>query len=59
MSLAPFASTHVVVANGLLAVDQFALFFKVLFLFAAAITVLMSVPYLESRARGLRASTTS
>ena len=33
--------------NGLLAVDQFALFFKVVFLVAAAITVLMSVRYLE------------
>jgi NADH-quinone oxidoreductase subunit N len=34
------------VAHGLLAVDQFALFFKVIFLGAAAITVLMSVRYL-------------
>jgi NADH:ubiquinone oxidoreductase subunit 2 (subunit N) len=40
-SLAPFTSTHVEVAHGLLAVDRFALFFKVLFLGAAAITVLM------------------
>jgi len=46
-SLVPFASTHVEVAHGLLAVDQFALFFKVLFLGAAAITVLMSVRYLD------------
>ncbi len=46
-SLIPFASTHVEVAHGLIAVDQFALFFKVLFLGAAAITVLMSVRYLE------------
>jgi NADH-quinone oxidoreductase subunit N len=45
-SLVPFASTRVEVAHGLLAVDQFALFFKVVFLFAAAITVLMSVRYL-------------
>src|SRR5476651_1658090 len=45
-SLVPFASTRVEVAHGLLAVDQFALFFKVLFLGAAAITVLMSVRYL-------------
>ena len=45
-SLVPFASTRVEVAHGLLAVDQFALFFKVLFLVAAAITVLMSVRYL-------------
>src|SRR5262245_53934597 len=47
VSLAPFASTHAVVANGLLAVDRFALFFKVLFLFTAAVTVLISVPYLD------------
>src|SRR4029453_636662 len=47
VSLVPFRSTHVEVAHGLLAVDQFALFFKVVFLMAAAITVLMSVPYLQ------------
>src|SRR5438477_1091754 len=45
-SLAPFTSTHVEVAHGLLAVDRFALFFKIVFLVAAAITVLMSVRYL-------------
>jgi NADH-quinone oxidoreductase subunit N len=46
-SLVPFATTHVEVAHGLIAVDQFALFFKVVFLIAAAMTVLMSVRYLE------------
>src|SRR5712691_1460007 len=46
-SLTPFSTTHVEVARGLLAVDQFALFFKIVFLIAAAITVLMSVRYLE------------
>src|SRR5215212_1637912 len=46
-SLVPFASTRVEVAHGLLAVDQFGLFFKIIFLIAAAITVLMSVPYLK------------
>jgi len=46
-SLAPFASTHVEVARGLMAVDRFAIFFKVVFLLAAGITVLMSVKYLE------------
>jgi NADH-quinone oxidoreductase subunit N len=46
VSLAPFTSTRVEVAHGLIAVDQFALFFKVVFLLAAAITVLMSVRYL-------------
>src|SRR4051812_11051622 len=45
-ALLPFRHTHVEVAHGLLAVDQFALFFKVVFLVAAAITVLMSVRYL-------------
>jgi len=46
-SLTPFTSTHVEVAHGLLAVDRFALFFKILFLAAAAMTVLMSMKYLE------------
>src|SRR5580765_4598300 len=46
LALIPFTHTHVEVAHGLLAVDQFALFFKVVFLGAAAITVLMSVRYL-------------
>jgi NADH-quinone oxidoreductase subunit N len=45
-ALVPFRDTHVEVAHGLLAVDQFALFFKVVFLLAAIITVLMSVRYL-------------
>src|SRR5829696_5478797 len=45
-ALVPFRHTQVEVAHGLLAVDQFALFFKVVFLLAAAITVLMSVRYL-------------
>ena len=54
----PFRHTHVEVAHGLIAVDRFALFFKVVFLLAAAITVLMSVRYLEIE--GARpASTTS
>jgi NADH-quinone oxidoreductase subunit N len=47
VSLVPFAGTHVEVAHGLIAVDSFALFFKVVFLGAAALTVLMSVHYLE------------
>ncbi len=46
-ALVPFAGTHVEVAHGLLAVDRFALFFKVIFLGAAALTVLMSVRFLE------------
>src|SRR5712691_4635852 len=47
LSLAPFIATRVEVANGLLAVDRFALFFKIVFLVAAALTVLMSIRYLE------------
>ena len=47
VSLLPFGSTRMEVAHGLIAVDQFALFFKIVFLGAAAITVLMSVRYLE------------
>ena len=47
LSLTPFIDTRVEVANGLLAVDRFALFFKILFLVAAALTVLMSTRYLE------------
>src|SRR3954467_14054569 len=46
-SLAPFTSTHVEVAHGLLAVDRFALFFKIIFLGAAAITTLISMKYIE------------
>lgn len=52
VALVPFADTSVVVARGLIAVDTFAFFFKIVFVFAAAITVLMSAPYLEvERAR--------
>ena len=46
-SLIPFSDTHVEVAHGLIAVDRFALFFKIVFLVAALLTVLMSVRYLE------------
>jgi NADH-quinone oxidoreductase subunit N len=47
VALAPFIDTRVEVANGLIAVDRFALFFKIVFLLSAAITVLMSTRYLE------------
>src|SRR5688572_15655068 len=47
VSLTPFIDTRVEVANGLMAVDRFALFFKIVFLLSAAITVLMSTRYLE------------
>src|SRR6478672_2105836 len=46
VSLLPFTSTRVEVAHGLIAVDRFGLFFKIVFLVAAAITVLMSMRYL-------------
>jgi NADH-quinone oxidoreductase subunit N len=47
VALLPVADAHVTVARGLISVDRFALFFKVLFLVAAALTVLMSVRYLS------------
>jgi len=47
VSLLPFQTTQVEVAQGLIAVDKFALFFKVIFLVAAIFTVLMSQRYLE------------
>jgi NADH-quinone oxidoreductase subunit N len=47
-ALLPFVNTHVEVSHGLLAVDRFALFFKIIFLISAALTVLMSVRYLET-----------
>jgi NADH-quinone oxidoreductase subunit N len=47
LALVPVADAHVQVSKGLIAVDRFALFFKVIFLLSAALTVLMSVKYLE------------
>ena len=47
LSMIPLVNAHVEVSNGLIAVDKFAFFFKVIFLIAAALTVLMSVRYLE------------
>ncbi len=46
-ALLPFADTNVVVARRLIAVDTFAFFFKIVFLFAALLTVLMSARFLE------------
>jgi len=46
LALAPSAGLNLTIARGLLAVDGFALFFKVLFLVSAAITVMMSSQYL-------------
>ncbi len=47
LALIPFGSTQVEVSQGLIAVDRFALFFKVVFLGSALMTVLMSASYLE------------
>src|SRR4029079_2953066 len=47
LALVPFTNTEVEVSNGLMAVDRFAIFFKVVFLIAAAMTVLMSMSYIE------------
>ncbi len=41
------AGSHVTVSRGLVSVDPFAFFFKTLFLLAAAMTLLMSVRYLD------------
>jgi NADH-quinone oxidoreductase subunit N len=46
-SLVPFANVNIEIAQGLIAVDDFALFFKIVFLLAALMTVLMSARYLE------------
>ncbi len=46
-SLLPFAGLSAPIANGLMAVDGFGLFFKALFLAAAALTILMSQRFLE------------
>jgi NADH-quinone oxidoreductase subunit N len=47
IALIPVADAHLQVSRGLIAVDRFALFFKVIFLVSAALSVLMSVRYLE------------
>ena len=45
--LLPLAGVDTVASRGLLAIDGFALFFKVVFLLAAVVTVLMSPAYLR------------
>jgi NADH-quinone oxidoreductase subunit N len=47
LALLPAAGEHQTIARGLMAVDGFALFFKLLFVAAAAATVLISPRYLE------------
>ena len=51
--VASFAGLDIEVSRGLLAIDGFAAFFKVVVLVSAALTLLMSAPYL--RVEGLRA----
>ena len=41
------ADAHVQISHGLMAIDRFALFFKVVFLGSAALTILISVRYLD------------
>lgn len=47
IALLPFATANVTVSRGLIAVDGFAFFFKLLFLLSAALTILMSPKYLQ------------
>ena len=53
VALGPLASLDATAARGLLAIDGFAVFFKVVVLLSAALTLLMSAPYL--RVEGIRA----
>ena len=53
LAVMSFAGLDETVSRGLLAIDGFAAFFKVVVLLAAAITVLMSAPYLK--VEGLKA----
>jgi NADH-quinone oxidoreductase subunit N len=47
VALLPFTDASATVSRGLIAVDGFALFFKVVFLGSAAVTILISKQYLE------------
>src|SRR5436190_6803521 len=47
LSLVPFRNANLEIAQGLIAVDHFAFFFKIVFLVSALLTVLMSARYLE------------
>jgi NADH-quinone oxidoreductase subunit N len=47
LSVLQLAGEHTTVARGMIAVDAFGAFFKILFLIAAALTILMSTRYLE------------
>ncbi len=45
--LVPYFDAHTTAAGGMIAVDSFAAFFQLLFLFAAGLTILMSPRYLQ------------
>ncbi|HAK54322.1 MAG TPA: NADH-quinone oxidoreductase subunit N [Acidobacteria bacterium] len=47
LALLPFSDANTVASRGLLAIDGFAFFFKVIFLLTALVTVLMSSSYIE------------
>ncbi|HJO39925.1 MAG: NADH-quinone oxidoreductase subunit N [Vicinamibacterales bacterium] len=53
LALLPFSDVNTVASRGLLAIDGFAFFFKLVFLLTALVTVLMSSSYIE--VEGLRA----
>jgi NADH-quinone oxidoreductase subunit N len=55
VALIPTVGVQATIAQGMVAVDGFAVFFQLLFLLAAAITILMSVRYLQIE--GARAGT--
>jgi NADH-quinone oxidoreductase subunit N len=47
VTLVPYAGAHTTAVRGMIAVDGFATFFQILFLFAAGLTILMSPRYLQ------------
>src|SRR5688572_8887537 len=47
LAMLVIGNPHAVISNGLLSIDAFGIFFKLLFLAAAALTLMMSGPYLE------------
>lgn len=47
VAMLPFAGTNVTISRGLLAIDGFAFFFKIVFLLSALFTILMSTKFLE------------
>ena len=47
LTLLPFSDVDVLASRGLLAIDGFAFFFKLVFLLTAIVTVLMSSTYIE------------